>query len=85
MGSGVTDMWGVRHGFWMPKLRVVESRICGGSGGFGLRGEPFFGLGWVLGRGVGLEKHPDKTFIGRIEKGFDLPLLSFRPGRAIRG
>ncbi len=25
------------------------------------------------------------TFIGRIEKGFDLPLLSFRPGRAIRG
>ena len=27
----------------------------------------------------------DKTFIGRIEKGFDLPLLSFRPGRAIRG
>ncbi len=32
-----------------------------------------------------LEKHPDKTFIGRTERGFDLPLLSFRPGRAIRG
>ena len=34
---------------------------------------------------LGLLKHPDKTFIGRIERGFDLPLLSFRPGRAIRG
>jgi len=22
----------VGHGFWMPKLRVVESRICRGSG-----------------------------------------------------
>ena len=29
----------VRHGFWMPKLPVVESRICKGCGGFGLRGE----------------------------------------------
>ncbi len=38
----------------------------------------------VLGS-LGLLKHPDKTFIGRIERGFDLPLLSFRPGRAIRG
>ncbi len=24
---------------------------------------------------LGLLKHPDKTFIGRIERGFDLPLL----------
>ncbi len=38
----------------------------------------------VLGS-LGMEKHPDKTFIGRIEKGFDLPLLPFRPGRAFRG
>ena len=26
----------VRHGFWMRKLQVVESRICRGRGGFGL-------------------------------------------------
>ena len=32
----VTDMWGVGHGFWMGKSRVVESRICRGNGGFGL-------------------------------------------------
>ena len=38
----------------------------------------------VLGS-FGLLKHPDKTFIGRIERGFDFPLLSFWPGRAIRG
>jgi len=25
-----------------------------------------------------LEKHPDKTFIGRIERGFDF--LGYRPG-----
>ena len=54
MGSGVTDMWGLGHGFWMEKVRMVESRICRGNGGFGLGGEPFVGLGWVLGRGVGL-------------------------------
>ena len=45
-GSGVTDlqvtdMWGAGHGYWMPKLRVVESRICEGCGGFGLGGERF--------------------------------------------
>ncbi len=34
---------------------------------------------------LGLEKHPDKTFIGRIEKGFDLPLLSLPARRAILG
>ncbi len=38
----------------MPKLRVVASRIGNGNGGFGLGGEPFVGLGWALGRGVGL-------------------------------
>ncbi len=32
-----------------------------------------------------LETHPDKTFIGRIERGFDLPGLPLRPGGAIRG
>jgi hypothetical protein len=26
-----------------------------------------------------LEKHPDKTFIGRIEKGFDFPGYHFSP------
>ncbi len=26
----------LRHGFWMPKLRVVALGICRGSGGFGL-------------------------------------------------
>ena len=41
----VTDMWRARRGFWMPELRVVESRICGGSGGFGRWVEPIFGLG----------------------------------------
>jgi len=29
---------------------------------------------------LGLEKHPDKTFIGRIEKGFDVLGCHFRPG-----
>ncbi len=28
---------GVGHGYWMPKLWVVEARICRGSGGFGVR------------------------------------------------
>ncbi len=28
-----------------------------------------------------LEKHPDKTFIGRIERGFDFLGYHFRPGR----
>ena len=34
---------------------------------------------------LGLEKHPDKTFIGRIERRFDLPLLSFRPSERMNG
>ena len=33
----------------------------------------------VLG-GLRLEKHPEKTFIGRIEKGFDFLGYHFRPG-----
>jgi len=33
----------------------------------------------VLGR-LRLEKHPEKTFIGRIEKGFDFLRYHFRPG-----
>ncbi len=33
----------------------------------------------VLGR-LHLEKHPDKTFIGRIERGFDFLGCDFRPG-----
>ena len=32
----------------MPELRVVELRICGGSGGFGLEVHGFLGLGWAL-------------------------------------
>ena len=28
---------------------------------------------------LGLEKHPDKTFIGRIERGFDFLGYRFRP------
>jgi hypothetical protein len=31
---------------------------------------------------LGLEKHPDKTFIGRIERGFDFLGLSFQSGWA---
>ena len=38
----------------------------------------------VLGA-LGLEKHPDKTFIGKIERGFDLSTLSFQPGGAEGG
>ena len=34
----------------------------------------------VLGS-LNLEKHPDKTFIGRIERGFDFLGYHFRPGR----
>ena len=30
---------------------------------------------------LGLEKHPDKTFIGRIERGFDFLGSHFRPDR----
>ncbi len=34
----------------------------------------------VLGS-LNLEKHPDKTFIGRIERGFDFLGYHFRPGQ----
>ena len=36
----------------MPKLRVVESRICKGNGSFGRGDEPFVGFGLPLGCGV---------------------------------
>ncbi len=42
---------GVGHGYWMPKLRVVESWICRGSGGFGRWVAPFVGFGLPLGCG----------------------------------
>ncbi len=32
-------------------------------------------------RSLNLEKHPDKTFIGRIERGFDFLGYHFRPDR----
>ena len=38
-------MDGVGHGYWMLKLRVVEFRICRGSGGFGLGDEGLVPLG----------------------------------------
>ena len=31
------------YGYWMPTLRVVESGICTGGGGFGLGGEGILG------------------------------------------
>jgi hypothetical protein len=34
---------------------------------------------------LNLEKHPDKTFIGRIERGFDFLGYHFSPGRTNRG
>ena len=37
----VMDIWGVGHGLWMRKFRVVESRICSDHGGFGLGNERF--------------------------------------------
>ena len=43
-------LWG--HGYWMPKLPVVECRICKGSGGFGRGVELFVGFGVALGCGV---------------------------------
>jgi RNA-directed DNA polymerase len=33
--------------------------------------------------GLGLEKRPEKTFIGRIEKGFDFSLPSLRSSRTL--
>ncbi len=46
MLGGRSQIWdggfgSLRHGYWMPKLRVVEARICKGSGGFG-RGDQGF-------------------------------------------
>ncbi len=38
------------------------------------------GVNHVLGS-LNLEKHPDKTFIGRIERGFDFLGYHFRPHR----
>jgi len=35
----------VGYGFWMPKLRVVESRICGAGIGFCLVNRGFLGVG----------------------------------------
>ncbi len=46
----VVGSWG--RGFWVPKLRVVGSRICKGGGGFGRKVEPFVGFGLPLGYGV---------------------------------
>ncbi len=43
----VTDMWVVRHGYWMRKLGVVEARICRGSHGFGVGGGRFLRFGWT--------------------------------------
>ncbi len=43
-------MDGVGYGFWMPKLRVVGSRICRAERGFGRSIERFGGF-W-FGRGV---------------------------------
>ena len=42
----VTDIWRTGHGYWMRKARVVELRICNGSGRFRLGGEWFLALGW---------------------------------------
>ena len=39
VASRVTDFGFLRHGYWMRKVRVVELRICRGSGGFGGGGE----------------------------------------------
>ena len=41
-----------RHGFWMPKLRVVEAWICKGGGGFGRGVVLFVGFGLPRGGGV---------------------------------
>ncbi len=65
----VTDLWRrsricrfLRHGFWMLKLRVGVSWICGGSGGFGRWVEPFVGFGLPLGCGVVLGRGVNGLF-----------------------
>ncbi len=45
-GRHVTDLQVLGHGYWMPTLRVVELRICKGSGGFGRGGRRSFAVGW---------------------------------------
>ncbi len=40
----VTDMWHARYGYWMPKLRVVESGICDVWRGFERSVERFWFL-----------------------------------------
>ncbi len=35
---------GVGFGYWMPKLRVVESEICDACHGFGRGGERYLGV-----------------------------------------
>ncbi len=47
-GAYVADMWRARHGFWVPKLRVVELRICKTCRGFGVGDEGFVPLGWCF-------------------------------------
>jgi hypothetical protein len=39
----------------------------------------FANFGWL--NGLQLEKHPEKTFIGQIERGFEFLGYHFRPGR----
>ncbi len=45
MASGILD--GVGHGYWMPKLRVVEARIFDGIAGFQRGVERFLRVGWT--------------------------------------
>ncbi len=52
VGRYVTDLQDGGHGFWMPKLRVVESRIFDGTGGFRCGVEPFVGFDLPFGYGV---------------------------------
>ncbi len=43
IGRGTSRICNVlRHGYWVPKLRVVGSGICRGSGGFGASGPQGF-------------------------------------------
>ena len=44
--------WGLRHEFWMAKLRVVEARNFDGIAGFGRGVERFVGFGLPVGCGV---------------------------------
>ena len=50
--EGVRILDGVGHGFWMPKLRVVELRICDAWREFGRWVEPFVSFGLPLGYSV---------------------------------